>query len=296
MNNIICTQFKRISQSIRNSFKRNPWAAFILPSFIGVAVFLIIPYIDVFRRAFFSAAGNEFRGFANFTETVTNDAFQLAIRNTAMFILVCIPILLALSLMIAVFIYSHSNIGGYLKTCFLVPMAVPIAAAVIIWKVLFDNNGLVNSLLNDMGISTVDWMNTPKAFWILVLSYIWKNLGYNIVLWTAGLSMIPDSIYEAAELDGAGKRTVFFKITLPNLLPMVFIIVVLALINSFKVFREVYLVAGNYPHESIYMVQHLFNNWFRNIALEKIAAGAFMISIVLILLVMLLQKVWESRE
>ena len=115
------------------------------------------------------------------------------------------------------------------------------------------------------------------------------------MLWLAGLSMIPDQIYEAAQMDGASDRVIFFRITLPNLLPMLFIIAVLALLNSFKVFGEVYLVAGNYPNESIYMIQHLFNNWFRDLALDKMTAGAVLLSILLILLIFLLQKAWEDR-
>ena len=209
--------------------------------------------------------------------------------------LVCIPLLLSLSLVIAVWIYRHSKIGNFLKTGFLLPMAIPVAAVVLLWRILFDDQGLLNGVLDRWGTGTCEWMDTRWAFVILVVSYIWKNLGYHIVLWLAGLSMIPDQIYEAAQMDGASDQVIFFRITLPNLLPMLFIIAVLALLNSFKVFREVYLVAGNYPNESIYMIQHLFNNWFRDLALDKMTAGAVLLSILLILLIFLLQKAWEDR-
>ena len=226
---------------------------------------------------------------------MTNPAFQLAVKNTGLFMLVCIPLLLSLSLVIAVWIYRHSKIGNFLKTGFLLPMAIPVAAVVLLWRILFDDQGLLNGVLDRWGTGTCEWMDTRWAFVILVVSYIWKNLGYHIVLWLAGLSMIPDQIYEAAQMDGASDRVIFFWITLPNLLPMLFIIAVLALLNSFKVFREVYLVAGNYPNESIYMIQHLFNNWFRDLALDKMTAGAVLLSILLILLIFLLQKAWEDR-
>lgn len=242
---------------------KNPAWWFLLPSFAGVCIFYFIPYIDVFRRAFFSAAGGEFQGLDNFKTVLTNPAFQLAVKNTGLFMLVCIPLLLFLSLVIAVWIYRHSKIGNFLKTGFLLPMAIPVAAVVLLWRILFDNQGLLNGVLDRWGTGTCEWMDTRWAFVILVVSYIWKNLGYHIVLWLAGLSMIPDQIYEAAQMDGASDQVIFFRITLPNLLPMLFIIAVLALLNSFKVFREVYLVAGNYPNESIYMIQHLFNNWFQ---------------------------------
>ena len=274
---------------------KNPAWWFLLPSFAGVCIFYFIPYIDVFRRAFFSAAGGEFQGLDNFKTVLTNPAFQLAVKNTGLFMLVCIPLLLSLSLVIAVWIYCHSKIGNFLKTGFLLPMAIPVAAVVLLWRILFDDQGLLNGVLDRWGTVTCEWMDTRWAFVILVVSYIWKNLGYHIVLWLAGLSMIPDQIYEAAQMDGASDRVIFFRITLPNLLPMLFIIAVLALLNSFKVFREVYLVAGNYPNESIYMIQHLFNNWFRDLALDKMTAGAVLLSILLILLIFLLQKAWEDR-
>lgn len=274
---------------------KNPAWWFLLPSFAGVCIFYFIPYIDVFRRAFFSAAGGEFQGLDNFKTVLTNPAFQLAVKNTGLFMLVCIPLLLSLSLVIAVWIYRHSKIGNFLKIGFLLPMAIPVAAVVLLWRILFDDQGLLNGVLDRWGTVTCEWMDTRWAFVILVVSYIWKNLGYHIVLWLAGLSMIPDQIYEAAQMDGASDRVIFFRITLPNLLPMLFIIAVLALLNSFKVFREVYLVAGNYPNESIYMIQHLFNNWFRDLALDKMTAGAVLLSILLILLIFLLQKAWEDR-
>ena len=207
----------------------------------------------------------------------------------------CIPLLLSLSLVTALWIYRHSRVGSFLKTGFLIPMAIPVAAVVLLWQILFDGNGLLNGALDALGLPVQDWMGSRWAFAVLVFSYIWKNIGYHVVLWLAGLSMIPDQIYEAARMDGASESVIFFRITLPNLLPMLFIIVVLALINSFKVFREVYLVAGNYPHESIYMIQHLFNNWFRDLALDKMAAGAVLLSLALIALTALLRKAWEDR-
>ena len=108
-------------------------------------------------------------------------------------------------------------------------------------------------------------MNSSAAFWVLVVSYLWKNMGYDIILWSAGLAAIPENLYEAAKVDGAGSLDCFFRITLPNLMPVFYTITVLSFLNSFKVFREAYLVAGDYPHDSMYLLQHVFNNWFREL-------------------------------
>ena len=275
---------------------KKPYLIFLLPSLAGIAVFYIIPYCDIFRRAFFATSGKEFVGLGNFTDIITNEAFLLAIRNTGRFVVVCIPLLLILSFAIALYIYNRLSENTLLKTMFLAPMAIPVAAVVLFWKILFQKQGLLNALLAALDINTIDWMNTGYAFWILVLSYVWKNLGYHIILWIAGLSMIPNNLYEAARIDGAERRQIFFRITLPNLKPMIFVVGVLALLNSFKVFREAYLVAGNYPNESMYLIQHLFNNWFRDLSLDKMAAASFLISIVLILLIFALRKAWDSKN
>ena len=111
------------------------------------------------------------------------------------------------------------------------------------------------------------------------------------VLWLSGISAINPALYEAAQIDGAGSIKRFVKITLPNLMPTLFTVTVLSLLNSFKVFREAYLIAGSYPDDSIYMLQHLFNNWFSNLDVDKMCAGAVMMASLVFILIMILQKI-----
>ena len=181
--------------------------------------------------------------------------------------------------------------GSIFKSMYLVPMAIPVASVVLLWKLLFDRSGILNGLFS----LEIDWMNSEYAFWVLVFSYLWKNLGYDVILWLAGLAGIAPEIYEAARVDGAGQWRCFFSITLPNLLPSLYTITVLSFLNSFKAFREAYLVAGDYPHQSMYLMQHLFNNWFRELSLDKLAAGAVINAAAILLLVMLLRRAWEKE-
>ena len=262
---------------------------------MGVGVFYLVPFLDVIRRTFTSIMGNSFIGLENIKMVLNNEAFQLAVYNTVHFVTVCIPILLILSLMIALLLQKQTVFNKLMKSAFLVPMSIPIASIVLLWNILFHPNGMLNNFLHNFGKS-IDWMNSSYAFGVLVFSYVWKNLGYTIVLWLAGLSGIPFSIYEAAEVDGAGRWQSFWYITVPNLWATVFIITVLSIVNSFKVFREAYLVAGSYPHESIYMLQHLFNNWFRELSIDKMAAGAVLNSAVLLILILVLQKICGGME
>ena len=258
-------------------------------------LFVLIPFLDVIRRSFLEAVNSRWVGIQNYLTVFTNPAFLLAGKNTLRFVGICIPLLIVLSLSIAAFL-NRQAAGGILKTCFLLPMAIPVASVVLLWRVLFHNSGLLNHLLHSLGYAGTDWMNTGFAFWILVISYLWRNLGYNIVLWMAGLSSIPVSLYEAARVDGAGSFQCFLKITMPGLMPTLFTISVLSLLNSFKVFREGYLVAGDYPHESMYLLQHLFNNWFRDLSLDKMAAGAVTCAAVIFALVLILKKSWGGEE
>jgi len=275
---------------------RYPGLLFILPSLLGVSVFVLIPFLDVVRRSFTTVVTGEFTGWKNYQTIFANTAFRLAAGNTLRFLVVCMPILILLSLLISVFLDKQVKIGQPLKTAYLVPMAVPVASVVIIWKVLVHKQGILSGILIRMGLETVDWMNTKYAFWVLVFSYVWKNAGYNIVLWMAGLAAIPESIYEAARVDGANGWQMFFKITLPNLWKVFYTITILSLLNSFKVFREAYLVAGDYPHDSMYLVQHLFSNWYRELSLDKLSAAAVVTALIITFFVLQLRKVFYDEE
>lgn len=268
---------------------------FIAASLIGTGIFLLLPYAYVVVNSFIKTGSGSFAGLDNYRAVLGSEAFMTAMGNTALFIAVSVPVILVLSLLISVYIYENPHLAGCLKTSFLIPMAIPVTSVVLMWRFLFDDNGIINGVLNACGMDTVNWMNTGAAFWILVLSYVWKNLGYNIILWLAALSAIDPAIGEAARIDGAGGWQRLTRVTLPAAKNGAFVIIVLAALSSFKVFREAYLVAGEYPHDSIYMVQHIFNNWFRNLEIDKLAAGAVINSLILIVLVLLLQRFWERR-
>ncbi|MCD7716006.1 MAG: sugar ABC transporter permease [Lachnospiraceae bacterium] len=157
------------------------------------------------------------------------------------------------------------------------------------------SNGLINALIVRFGGEAVNWMGSSCSFMVLVISYIWKNLGYDMILWLAGLAGISPEIYEAARVDGAGEWNCFTQITLPNLRPSLYTITVLSFLNSFKVFREAWLVAGDYPNQSMYLLQHLYNNWFRELLFDKISASAVVTAAVVLVLILLLQKAWGTE-
>lgn len=269
---------------------------FILPSLAGVLLFWVVPYADVIRRSFFSAVSGTFTGLKNYITIFQNEAFRLAAANTLRFFLTCIPVLVLLSLTIAVLLTRQKRFMQGFKTMFLLPMAIPVASVVLLWRVLFHSQGLLNHLLRFFSWPTRDWMNTSASFWVLVVSYLWRNLGYDIVLWLAALSSIPTALYDAARVDGAGEWKCFTKITIPGILPALFTIVVLSLLNGFKVFREAYLVAGDYPQEKMYLLQHLFNNWYRDLSLDKMSAAAVVTGTVILILILGFKRAWAKED
>lgn len=211
-----------------------PWL-FLAPSLCGVTLFVLAPFVETVRRSVTDTMGRHFVGLANYTAVLGNDAFRLAVENTVRFIGVCVPLLLALSLALALALRAkglkNTSWAEVCRTTFLLPMALPVASLALLWKVLFAQNGLVNGTFG----THCDFMGTDAAFWVLVGTYLWKNIGYDSILWSSGLDSISTDLYEAAAVDGASGWRQFTAITLPNLLPTLAVTLVLSLLNTFKV-------------------------------------------------------------
>lgn len=276
--------------------KKWAWAGFLGPGFLGVLLFVVLPFGDVARRSFMTAVTKEAAGLKNYRLIFTNSAFWLAVRNTFRFTLVCIPLLVALGLVIALAMGSIRHMQA-VKSLYLFPLAMPTAAVAVVWKMVFYEKGFLNKYLEQLDAGGgVDYIGGDAAFYVLAGTYIWKNLGYTIVLWLAGIMGVNGDIMEAARVDGAGPMQRFWHVLLPNLKGSLYIIVVISFLNSFKIYREAYLVAGAYPHDSIYMLQHLFNNWFVNLDLDKMAAAAVVCTLFFLVFILLLQRLWDQER
>jgi carbohydrate ABC transporter membrane protein 1, CUT1 family (TC 3.A.1.1.-) len=174
------------------------------------------------------------------------------------------------------------------RTFFLSPLMVPVASVVLIWQVLFDNHGVINEAIALFGGNPVDWFKSQYGQVVVIILFLWKNLGYNMILFMSALAAIPTDVLEVARLDGAGVWKQFFYIKLRYITPTIFFVGIMSLINSFKVFREVYLLAGDYPVTSLYMLQHFMNNTFRSLDYQKLSAAAIIMAIVMAVIIGLL--------
>ncbi len=254
---------KRIKRVKRSS------GLFIAPSFLGVMTFFVIPFMVIIYYAMVdNPISREFVFLDNFKNIIGNAAFRTAVSNTVKFAAMSVPLAVVLSLLLAILLESKIPFKSQFRTFFLTPMMVPVASVVLIWQVLFHYNGVANDMLT--------------------ILFLWKNLGYNMILFMAALSSIPKDILEVARMESASALQTFFHIKIRYLSSTILFVTIMSLINSFKVFREIYLLTGDYPVDSIYMLQTFMNNTFQRLDYQKLSSAAVLMSIAMVIIIGLL--------
>lgn len=272
-------------------------AVFLLPGLTGVTFFYILPCLEMLKLSLSDASGLHFVGLATYLDLLQNDAFTLAVRNTARLIVTGVPLLLCLALLTAVLLLRFRHGAGALRAVFLLPCVLPVSAFALLWQAFFGAHGVASALLPAKTTPGANGLlETGAVFWLMLATYVWKNCGFQIVLLGAGLDNIEQTQYEAAAIDGAGAWQIFLRITWPSLCPTLALAALLAVINSFKLYRESYLVAGEYPHPDIYCLQHLMNNWFHSLAIHKLAAAAMLVLAVSFGLILIIRRFWQQKE
>ncbi len=239
----------------------------LLPSLIGTAIFFVIPYI---RVLYYSVIDNQFRRnfvwLDNYIDTLTNEYFLLALKNSLLLIVICVPVLIILALVISLALSYGIKWIRKTRFAFVLPMVIPTASVALIWRSVFAENTTVLPIY---------------------LLFIWKNIGICIVLLTAAFTSIEKSICEAARLDGANSLVLHTRITVPMIAPTVFFTVLLSIVNSFRIFKESYLYYGtNYPPDHSYTLQYYMNNNFLKLDYQSLATSAVLTSILVFGIVM----------
>lgn len=276
---------------MRRVTPKTDWLAWIFLgiSLIGFSLFYLLPFVNALYHSLVdSPFQGTFVGLRNYRDLLRNSSFLSALANTVRFTAVCVPLNMVLSLGVALLLNQKMWGRNVFRTIFITPLVVPVASVVLVWRAFFDINGVLNSVLYVLRLSPVDWMKTDAARIVVLIVYLWKNIGYSMVLFLTGLQNVPVEYYEAASLDGASAWQQFCRITLVHLAPTSFFVFVLSIINSFKVFREAYLIAGDYPHSSIYMLQHYMNNMFMSLDYQKLTSAAVIMAVFIVAIVLLL--------
>ncbi|MGH2561157.1 MAG: carbohydrate ABC transporter permease [Thermomicrobiales bacterium] len=234
---------------------------FILPSFIHLVVFLVIPIGFSLYLSFHDWNGPNFQdapfiGLDHYRFLRGDTRFWNAMENTAYYTLLSVPLGMAISLLVAVVMNQKLRAVNLFRTLFFMPVISSWVAVSIIWITLLDpTSGIVNYLLTRIGLPSVQWLNDPTwAMPALVLIAIWKGLGFSMVIWLAGLQAIPAELQEAAALDGAGRWSSFWNITLPLLAPTTFFLAITGVIGSFQVFAPMYVITKGGPLDSTNVV------------------------------------------
>ncbi|MCI5848251.1 MAG: sugar ABC transporter permease [Lachnospiraceae bacterium] len=263
--------------------------SFLAPSGLGVLAFFIIPFLVI---VYYSIIDNpiqtNFVGVKNYVQLAHNQAFLQALGNTFRFSVIAVPLAVILPLLLAMLLDCRIPGKSIFRTIYISPLVVPVASVVLVWQVMFDKNGALNSIIKGMGADPVNWMDSVYNQFIVLSLFLWKNLGYNMILFMAGLGDIPMELIEVAKLENASSWQIFWKIKIRYLSSTVFFVMIISLINSFKIFREVYLLTGGYPYGNIYYLQHFMNNQFEKLDYSKISTAAVIMSIFMVIIIGLL--------
>ena len=264
--------------------------AFVSPSLLGVLIFFVLPFFVVIYYAFVNnPVLHEFVGFDNFRNLFQNQSFRLAAKNTAIFSLISVPSAVIGSLLLACMLSQRIPLRSQIRTFMLSPLMVPVASIVLIWQVVFSNNGALNDFLAHFGVEKIDWMKSEFNRYVVILLFLWKNIGYDMILFLAALANVPTDIQEMAMLEGASSVRIFFQIKLRYIFPTILFVTILSLINSMKIFREVYLLTGKYPYDGLYLLQHFMNNTFESMDYQKLSSAALVMAAVMVLALTWLQ-------
>ena len=283
------------NRSVKERRERRVSWIFLSPSLIGVCLFFVLPFIVVI---YYSMIDNPIRhrfvGFANYFRVFKNEAFRVAVANTLKFSIVAVPLAVGLSLLLAVVMEQKIPWKSRFRSFFLSPMMVPTASVIMIWQILFHYNGLVNIFLINLTGSKIDWLKSSYAQVPIILLFLWKNLGYNMILFMSGLANIPKDQLEVARLESATELQIFWFIKIRYLSSTIMFVTIMSLINSFKVFREVYLLTGDYPYDTLYMLQHYMNNKFAALDYQMLSAAAIIMFIIVSVLIYFLVRLEDS--
>lgn len=264
--------------------KKSVWL-FLLPGLAGLMLFYVVPFIGgIWYSLTDGTYRNAFVGLQNYINIWKNGMFLLGLKNTMILSLICAPTVWVLSFVIAALLNRLRPDGAFFRNSILLPYLMPSSAMLLIWLLLFDYGGVINRLLSGLGIERVIWLEGAELRVPIILLFIWKNLGFAVIIFLAALQTIPEPLYEYARLEGAGFMRQTFGITLPMIVPSAFLIIILEWINAFKIFKEVYFIGGAYPDEAVYTLQNFMNNLYSKLNYQTVTTAAYSFALIVFVL------------
>lgn len=258
---------------------------FVLPQLAGFVIFNLFPFVFSIKRAISN-------GTFQFVQLFSSSSFILALKNTFLFVLIGLPLLWGIVLLLALSMnrmyQKNMKLRGFFMALHLLPMVIPSAVTAFVLKMLFENHGLVNTILGQWGVGPINWLHSDVVFYIFIVLYLWKNYGYCMVIILGGIQRVTKETLEAAAIDGANQIKTLQKIVLPQMKNYTRFMFLMGLIGIFKIFRESYMLYGDYPEHSVYMIQNFMNNCYNSMNYSRLAAASVILIFGLSLLALIL--------
>jgi len=275
---------------------------FLTPTMIIFLTFILFPVIFSFYLSFhewnmFSSEAT-YVGIDNYKRMMQSNEFWSVLKNTGIYTIGTVPLNMIVALLVAMALNKKIKGKKFLRTAFFAPVIISPVAAAVIWRWIYDPNyGLLNYGISFFGVGSINWLNDPTAaMFALIIMGVWKTFGINMVLFSAGLAGIPETYYEAADIDGAGKFSKFWHITLPMLAPTTFFIMIMSMISSFQVFDLVYVLTSGGPLGSTkVLVFYVYEYAFKFFEMGYASAVAYVLFVILIILTLLQVRYMKNR-
>ncbi len=276
---------------------------FLLPAAGGILLFSILPIMQAFRISFFDYSllnpEQVFIGFSNYDRAWTDPVFRVALTNTLLYTVLLVTIQTAAALVLALLLKQQVRGLAFFRSSIFLPVITSLVVISTVWKLMFNSQGFINSFLQTVGLGAQPFLASPgQALLSLVFMGVWKDVGFYMLIFLAGLQAIPMELYESAEIDGATKVRRFVWITLPLLRRATVFVIVIGTISAFKVFTPVYLMTDGGPADSTTaIVFYIFRSAFRYFQMGYASAMSFiLLGIVLILTVVQFRLLRPSEE
>ncbi|MBB6671854.1 carbohydrate ABC transporter permease [Cohnella nanjingensis] len=276
---------------------------FLLPSFLVLGLFVFWPIINSFILSFYNwnlfDVVHPFVGLDNYRMLMQDERFWNSVYQTGYYTLLSVPIGIVLSLLLAVLIKLPLRGMTFFKAIYFLPVISSFAVIAIIWSFLLDPDiGLLSYYLHEWGIPVKDWLRNPDwAMPAVIMVAVWKNIGFNMVIFLAGLQEIPESVYEASKLDGAGPVRRFWSVTLPMLRHTLLFVVIISVISSFQVFDQVYVMTRGGPvFKTETIVYFIYHYGFEELDMGYASSASALLFVVVLLITLLQLRIFKFNE
>lgn len=290
-----------MKMTMKKSEALSAWV-FLMPSLLGFIIFIFGATLASLFISFFDwdlLTPAKFIGLKNYITLLQSDTFYLVLKNTVLFVIGTVPTRVIFGLLFALILVKKIPGRTFFRSAIFLPVAASTVAVAMIWRWVFNADfGMLNDFLYRIGISNLpQWLIDPHwSLVALIIFSVWKDVGFSTVLFMAGLQGIPDSLYEAGEIDGASSWTKFWKITLPLLSPTTFFVVVINLISSFQVFDQVYVLTGGGPaNATTTIVYYIYNHAFQRFQMSYACSAAWILFTIIFIITLIQfknQKKW----